>query len=48
MSTEKAGTISKKANINHVAHQIHVTGIGAHKNKKKQIPRKKKNKAIGD
>lgn len=24
-----------KANTDHIAHQVHVTGVGAHKNKKK-------------
>ena len=33
----------KKANINHFAHQVGVSGVGAHKNKKKTIPRKRKN-----
>lgn len=26
----------KRANIDHVAHQVGVTGVGAHKNKKKE------------
>lgn len=34
----------KKANVDHIAHQVHVTGTGAHKNKKKVIPRKQKHK----
>jgi hypothetical protein len=33
----------KKANIDHIAHQVGVTGIGAHRNKKKYT-RKKKHK----
>ena len=34
----------KKANIAHIAHQVNVTGTGAHKNKKKVLPRKQKHK----
>ena len=33
----------KRANINHIAHQVGVSGVGAHKNKKRVIPRKRKN-----
>lgn len=25
---------TKKANVDHIAHQVHVTGVGAHRNKK--------------
>ena len=38
-----------KANISHFAHQYHIKksgGIGAHKNKKKVIPRKQKYKGV--
>lgn len=35
---------SKRANTDHIAHQVNVTGVGPHKNKKKQIPRKRKYK----
>ena len=35
----------KKANVDHIAHQVNVTGIGAHKNKKKYT-RKKKHKKL--
>jgi hypothetical protein len=36
----------KKPNIDHFAHQVHVTGIGAHRDKKKEerLPRKSKHK----
>lgn len=27
--------MKKKANIDHIAHQVHVTGVGPHLNKKK-------------
>ena len=33
-----------KANVDHIAHQVNVSGVGAHKNKKKIIPRKQKYK----
>ena len=36
----------KKANVDHFAHQVGVSGVGAHKNKKKTIPRKKKYKGV--
>jgi hypothetical protein len=35
----------KKPNINHIAHQVHVTGVGAHKNVKK-YSRKFNNKKV--
>ena len=34
---------NKKANTNHIAHQVNVTGVGAHKNKKKYNRREKYN-----
>jgi hypothetical protein len=34
----------RKANTDHIAHQVGVTGTGYHKNKKKTIPRKRKYK----
>lgn len=34
----------RKANIDHIAHQVGVSGVGAHKSKKKTIPRKQKYK----
>ena len=36
----------KKANTNHIAHQIHVTGVGAHRNKKKYNRKEKYNMDI--
>lgn len=36
----------KRANVEHFAHQVQVTGTGAHKNKKKTIPRKQKYKGV--
>jgi len=40
----------KKPNINHIAHQVHVTGVGAHKNAKKYARKfnKKKVKEVID
>ena len=40
--------IKKKPNIDHFVHQVNVTGTGQHKNKSKEIPRKKKYKEEGD
>jgi hypothetical protein len=40
-------SLKKRANIDHFAHQVHTKksgGVGPHKNKKKQIPRKAKYK----
>ncbi len=34
----------KRPNIDHFAHQVGVSGVGAHKNKKKSLPRKTKHK----
>ena len=34
------------ANVDHIAHQVNVTGVGAHRNKKKTIHRKAKYKKI--
>jgi hypothetical protein len=34
----------KKPNLDHFAHQVHVTGVGPHRNKKKELPRKSKHK----
>lgn len=43
----KKKKVAKKANVNHIAHQIGVSGVGAHKNKK-AYTRKNKHKLKGD
>ncbi len=40
--------MKKKANTNHIAHQVNVTGVGIHKSKHKELIEKEIDKEIDD